>query len=275
MRRATGSRRYSTRARSTRTSNRRRTYKNRRKFRLRRFLRPLMAAVTLSAVAAGCYYVLTLPALRVEEIKVTGTRLLSHGLVRTDAEPAIGRNILILSKNDIARRVMERPQVREVRVGRVLPGTVVVRVTEREPYVTITNRAGFWLVDKDGLPFHQVSGPAKRIPVVELPPGTYVKLGQPVKNSGMANASLCIENVRAFGQDVSKISVDHVGNLCLNIGSDFYVKLGQPVEIPEKLETLSKILKIGEKSLYIDVSCRDRPVVKPRSAADEEPPRNT
>lgn len=281
MRRTSGSRRTSSSRRySARNRTRRRTYRNRRRFSIRRIIRPILTLVILAALGAGCYQVLTTPKLQVRKVRVTGTRLLDNDSIQLDVEKlTIGRNILILSKtaivNVIVKGRVKRPEVGEISVGRMLPDTVVVRVKERSPYAVVTNGAGFWLVDKDGMPFHESARPTGRVPLVELPSSAQLAAGRPVKGAAMKSAMRCISDDGALKGKIAKISVDHVGNLCLNIGSEFYVKLGQPVEISEKLEKLAKVLaakpEIGETALYIDVSCCERPVVKPKQGGGEEP----
>ncbi|MBI2843738.1 MAG: FtsQ-type POTRA domain-containing protein [Armatimonadetes bacterium] len=265
--------------RTTRVYNRRRPARNRRKFRLRRLLWPLMSVVILSGLAAGCYYILTCPELQVEHIKVSGTRLISRAQIESELEQIRGSNILILSKDRIIKRIRQHPEVLDVKVGRLLPDTVIVRIKERRRYVTIDNGRGFWLADRKGIPFHCISTPPRSVPVVAVPEGSAVAPGRSTKNVNMNDVLRCLGDCRLVGQKVTKISVDRRGNLCLNMGSGFYVKLGQPVDIREKLQNVSKILtlrpEIGESALYIDVSCSDAPVWKPRAEAEEEPVRNT
>lgn len=258
--------------------NRRRAPRNRRRFNLRRLVWPLLLLMALSAVGAGCYLLLTAPALSVTRVKVVGARLVDPRLIEADARSVIGRNILTVSKKRLAAQTM-RPEIRSVTIGRSLPRTVVVRVAERVPYLTVTDGRRFWLADRSGLPFHEVRSPADGIPLVALPTGVDVEPGRPIRHPSIRSAIGCIEECRVFRYKVSKISVDRAGNLCLNIGSKFYVKLGQPVAIPKKLAALSRMLsakpEIGERALYIDVSCDDRPAVQLRSSEDGEPSVNT
>lgn len=265
----------------------RRTVKNRRRFKLRRLLWPFIVLVILSGAVYGCYRLLTTPELSVSKVKVDGTKLLDAGKIEFEARPAvIGKNILLISRNRITKRVMRnRPEISEVRIGRILPRTVVVRVKERVPYTAVTAAPptgeesqvrGCRLVDKEGFVFHKTDKIPRSLPVVELDPGRYAKLifGKKTKNAALISAMKCLDDCRKVKCDTDKISVDPAGNLCLNIGSDFYVKLGQPVEIPEKLETLQKMLPAlrerGETLLYVDISCRQKPVWKRKpDLADE------
>jgi hypothetical protein len=233
----------------------------------------------MSGAAAGCYYLFTCPQLKITSVKVRGTNLINSAALAKDVEFAVGRNILIISRRQIASRIAKWPEVKDVTIGRVLPRTLVVRVQERRPYMALTNGSSFWLADETGLPFHQVNRIPKSVPLATFPPEIRVRLGHRITHSDFSDVMRCIQAARAIGCPVHKISVDRTGNLCLNMGSEFYVKLGQPVEIREKLETVSKILTarpdIGEKALYIDVSCNERPVWKPKLGPVDQPISNT
>ena len=259
--------------------SRRRLPRNRRRFNFRRLVWPLAAVAILSGSGVGCYYLLTAPALRVNRIEVLGTHLLDRTAIEADAKPALGKNILLISKKQLAARIARHPELKSVSIGRALPRKIVVRVAERVPYLTAASGTGLWLVDSAGLPFHEVKRAPESIPLVEFPPEVRIISGRPVRHVSMKSAILCVRQCRAAGHRVSKISVDRAGNLCLNIGSRFYVKLGQPVEIPKKLANLSRILsaqpEIGEKAQYIDLSCSDRPAWRPKPDADGRPISNT
>lgn len=206
-------------------------------------------------------------------MKVVGTRLLNKKSIQADAEEVtIGKNILLLSKKNVAEEIRKgRPEIKEAKIGRVLPRTIVVRITERTPYVSATIIGGknpsYWLVDKSGIPFHEVSKPPDSAPVVEFAPKLKLRFvaGKTMKNRAFSSAIDCLENCRSAGYKTDKISVDQVGNLCLNIGSEFYVKLGQPIDVPKKLEVLSKILARPDIGSYIDISCYERPAVGKKS----------
>lgn len=261
------------------TGNRKRPRRNKRRFNFKRLIWPLVVLVSASGIGYGVAQLLTTPSLQVRRIEVRGTRLLSVSDVRADASAAIGENILTMSKKTIAKKILKRPEVLNVYVGRRLPRTAVLTVTERKAFVTVTNGSGFWLVDDRGLPFHRVGAPLKSVPLVQLPSGAKVALGKKAGSAGLLNAMKCVQASPSLAGRITKISVDRAGNLCLNIGSDFYVKLGQPVEIREKMNKLSEILmaqpEIGQRVEYINVSCYQAPALKMKPASFQKSTENT
>ncbi len=240
---------------------------------------PLFVLAIGAGVGYGVNQLMTTPSLAVREIRVGGTRLITPHAVRLDAAQALGKNILALKTSAIALKVEKRPEVKSVEIGRRLPKTIILRVTERTPFVNVTNGSGIWLADARGLPFHRVNAAKKSIPTVMLPAEVTIVAGRKVAHTGLDSAIRCIESGPELAGRIAKISVDRAGNLCLNIGSDFYVKLGQPIEIPQKMRELTRMLaaqpEIGDKVEYINLSCYDRPAIKPKPAPESKSDANT
>lgn len=272
---------------TTKARARKRLARNKKRLTLRRLLGPFIFLVVLSGIITGVYYTITSPELMIKRVEVRGTRLLDSDMIKSDVwsiinsdRSAVGKykNILMLSKKRVTKSVMKHPEVKSVRVGRLLPKTIILKVEERKAFAAVTNGEVYWLVDRDGLLFHQVHAVPSATPAVILPVGKSIRQGKMPAESALYPCLACIADWNALTANqkskVSKISVDPAGNLCLNIGSEFYVKLGQSVEIADKLKVLSQILEkpeIGERALYIDVSCKEAPVWKPRAGGNEVP----
>jgi hypothetical protein len=282
------------RTRSTNGRTYKRRYaRNRRRFNYRKLIKPLLSLVILAAIGTGCYYLFTTPELQITQVKVQGTRLLDASEIKVQVGSAVvGKNILIIPKKQIIGQVVKnRPEIESIKIGRVLPETVIVKIQERRPDIVLSIPKGvttngqmfdYWLVDKDGVIFHKVDRPWKSLTLIELPAESKksMVLGKKARGLAYNNAIQCLKICRKTDYKIDKISVDPVGNLCLNIGSDFYVKLGQPVEIPEKLATLSEkilpaLLEKGEQVLYIDITCYEKPAWKPKPVEGEQPSRDT
>ena len=258
-----------------RMRNRRRQPRNRRRFNARKLVWPLVSLAVVCGIAIGCYVLLTTPKLRITKLQVYGAKLVPASTIEANARVALNCNILTLSKNRILKRVMKHPEIKSVRIGRRLPRTVEIRVEERRPAAAATNGSGWWLVDEKGFPFHEVDSVPSALPVVELPPSTQLEAGRKVNAPAYPEAFGCLSAGRVAGYRVSKISVDQAGDLCLNIESDLYVKLGQPVQIEDKLKRVSRLLDrrptILENGEYLDASCIYHEAWKKKSEAGGKP----
>lgn len=88
--------------------------------------------------------------LSVHQIEILGSE---HSDVAARLEQAgIGEGAIMIwvSPGDVEEAVLVDPWVREARVQRVLPGTLVVEVLEHTPAAWIEGRTGWMLVSRDG-----------------------------------------------------------------------------------------------------------------------------
>jgi hypothetical protein len=239
----------------------------------------MLTFVIVSTLGAGFYYAATSPKLSISKIEVRGTSLLNSSAVEADAWGVIKsnhgffgkyHNILIFSKSAVARKIMRQPEVRAVRIGRILPSTVVINVEEKHPAAIVTNGTVSFFADETGLLFHKAVGKSSSVPIVLIPADEPITASNSFAREGLAHALKCFEYCSDNKLKIDKISIDQAGNLCLNIGSDFYVKMGQPVQIKEKVDKLSQILngkpELLKEAQYIDVSCPERAVFMNKSS---------
>ena len=227
----------------------------------------LFSAVISGAVA----YALCTPTLNVKEVQIRGVRLADQAAVEKAAETALGHNILLLRKSPILSRIVRLPEVERVKMGRRFPDKLWIRVWERKPDAILTDSRTYCMAQDDGFMFHTVDGPVDKVPLIVLAQCGPLKPGQTACSPAAASALEVLKCARQEQLKTSKISVDPRGDICLNMGSDFYVKLGQPDEIAGKMSLLRRALiykpSIAKQALYIDVSCPSAPVWRPKVMA--------
>ena len=216
-------------------------------------------------------YALQTPSLIVRQVKITGVRLADAAKVELAAKPALGKNILLVNKAPITKRIAALPEVASVTMGRTFPDGVWVRVKERRPDAILIEGGRCCMVRMDGLAFHFTDGPVRGIPTVELPNCERIEEGRKLQSQAAKCALAALSCARRERLGVRKISVDPLGDMCLNMEDGFYVKLGQPDDIARKMSILRTALacrpSIGREAVYIDLSCPSAPVWKPKSAA--------
>ncbi|MGB9619601.1 MAG: cell division protein FtsQ/DivIB, partial [Armatimonadota bacterium] len=114
------------------------------------------------------------------------------------------------------------------------------------------------------------NGPVRGLPLVSVARCGPVQLGQKCVSADVANAVEVLKYARKCELLVAKISVDPLGDMCLNMGGGFYVKLGQPDDVARKMSILRATLtcrpSIAKEAAYIDLSCPSAPVWKPKCA---------
>jgi cell division protein FtsQ len=114
----------------------------------------LRSALALAVLAYGGYraglYFMSASQLDVQHVVVEGNRRLSIGEAEALLDGLKGENILTVDLEQWRQRLMASSWVTDAELRRRFPGTVVVRVTEREPIGIARLRETLFLVDADG-----------------------------------------------------------------------------------------------------------------------------
>lgn len=111
--------------------------------------------------------------------------------------------IFSLDTTDLRDRLLDFPEITEARVGRRLPGKLIIEVTERQPVAWLACRAlgiverdrelGL-LVDQNNIPFRCASDSlwkfSEKLPVVMVPSAGAgeIVIGEPVSHVGLGHA---------------------------------------------------------------------------------------
>ena len=227
--------------------------------------------VLFSAITAGVSYVFTTPKLHISKVDVKGVHLADAGIINKAAHRAIGRNILLLRTRPIIRNVSSLSEIRLVKMGRRFPDKVWLRVWERTTAAALITKNGCFLTDSDGFVFHKVSKPPSGVPTVQVVGERELRVGKMAGSPSVKCAIDVLRIARLKAIKLNEISVDPRGDICLNMDSDFCVKLGQPDDIARKMSLLRNALvnrpSIVRDGAYIDLSCPSAPVWKPKVAS--------
>ena len=239
--------------------------------------------LTLFAVllALGDLMALALaPGLRVTKVRVDGTQTLSPQQVFEEAEVPNRTNIFWMLRQPLLKRLAADPVVDHAERSVRLPNLLILTVTERRPFATLAvtqdGMEQFWLLDPHGIPYRQMNGPLPHLPVIDAAaaalPGP-VMLGRPLGTDWMADAYRLLALTHADPKlRGAKIAVDQNRNLCLNRKDMPQIRLGQPNTLPWKVALTEAALSayggaLGGRAAYIDVSCPQQPVWRPRTAS--------
>lgn len=120
----------------------------------RRGVLGLLAVIAIAAPLWGPPLLSRMSFFRVYKVEIIGVRYLApdevFALLAVDTSASVWDDLTPLRE-----RVLEHPQVVDVRISRRLPGTVLVRVTENLPVALVSSSDGMRAVDAHGdeLPF--------------------------------------------------------------------------------------------------------------------------
>lgn len=88
---------------------------------------------------------------RVEHIEPTGQQRYTADEIREASGVALGDNLFLLNKYDVAGRITDQlPYVENIRIHRTYPNTLNIEVTECAKPFAITQEDGVWLVSTRG-----------------------------------------------------------------------------------------------------------------------------
>lgn len=245
-----------------------------------RILRRGCAVVLLAEVGWALFFN---PYLRVTKVRIEGAQTVPVGQVFAQARVPNGANIFWLAfRQPFARRLEANPVVdhaaRQVR----LPDTLILRVWERQPFATLAAGDRFWLLDAHGVPFRALDAPFPGLPLVDVQGDSVqgvpvsadsVVLGRPLGGVWLRQTYALIALLaRRPSLEPTKIEVDKNANLGLNRGDSLQILLGQPEALAQKVALAQAAVtadggNLARRAAYIDVSCPDQPVWKPRADA--------
>lgn len=115
-----------------------------------------LGAVLVVSGASVARHFATSDELAVREIVVFGTARTTPDAVRAELQPYLGRNLVELALDEVAKTATRDPWVKEASVKRILPGTLHVAVTERTPGALALVSGLVYVVDDGGF----MMGPA-------------------------------------------------------------------------------------------------------------------
>lgn len=235
-----------------------------------RTVRVLLLLVLLAEVGAAMWHS---PALSVKQVIVEGVALTRPEQVIREIRIGDRSSWVFLPTSRIAHRMQRLPTVAEAVVSRGMPGKVYVRVFERQPVaLLLTGNDGYW-VDERGVPFWKTTQ-AKGLPSIRSDTPLPIVLGRVVQHKPVQTAlEILYRYVPEYQLPVAQIVVDREGNLCLNMREGLpLVRIGDSTELPRKMMRTAELWtqpQIVQQAEYLDVSCVDKPVWKPRAKRKE------
>jgi len=176
----------------------------------------LLLALLGWGIASGVQYLKHRTQLfMVKEVRVTGLSYLSASRILELAGVQKGVPLFSVSPEEIARRVLENKYVRAVNVRRILPGTVLIAVRERQPVAYLVDRVGY-MVDDTGI----ILRVPRTLKVDELPIITGATVAQLLKDRTPLYRVL---QLIAIIQEVDPLMLNFISNF--HIGKDGWPEL--------------------------------------------------
>lgn len=223
--------------------------------------------IAIVLAAAGVVWVMFWsPLLDLREVRVVGAKHTStEEIVHIAGLDETGRNILLLSTEDIAEDVETLPWIDDAKVDRMLPGTVRVRVEERRPGLTLSLEASRWTIDLHGHVLEE-GVVDKKLPVL-----AGVEVGE-LEAGARLRTDEAMDAVRAFRslapkirQDVVAIFAPTIERISFTLTGGSVIRFGAAEQLEAKNAVLKELLAQlkgeGRSAGYIDVRVPTNPAV--------------
>src|SRR3954463_1099487 len=214
-------------------------------------------------------------ALQVRSISVHGNVRLSAGEVRALAEGIRGKSLLTADLAAYRRRLLASPWVAEVALRRVLPSTIEVFVSERQPMGLCRLQKQLYLIDRSGIVIDEF-GPQYAqfdLPIIDglvRPPSS----GQPAIDERRAEVAAPVLGAAApradLARSISQVDVTDLSDAVVLIeGDTALLHLGDD-RFLERLQSYIDVAPALRERVqdidYVDLRFKDRLYVRPVAA---------
>ncbi len=210
----------------------------------------IVGAVVL--IGAAIYLFGFSPVFATHNVQVNGTSLLTEDEVREAAQVQLELPVLREDTGAIAERVRQLKPVRDVAVGRALPDTIVINVTERTLSYQVKEKDSVSWVDTEGVIYNTSAAGSDGVIQVSAP-NADDRLRRDIATV-VANLP---DGVKA---DIESFSAKAVDRISFKLSGGREVVWGSAEESELKGQVLSALLSV-EASVY-DVSAPRDPITR-------------
>lgn len=111
----------------------------------------LLRFVIFILLCIGAYYFLNTDLFDISKVQVEGNNYYNVEQIKDKANIKIGQNIFELRKAKLKQKLLKDPYLKDVRIKRKLPATILIQVKERKEMATVPRDETFVIIDEDGL----------------------------------------------------------------------------------------------------------------------------
>lgn len=225
----------------------------------------LLILLLLAVLGAGGWFGWNSSALHLRRVEVAGTvRVAKEDIARASGLRA-GAHLLKLPMERISARIERVPRIHSVKIERIIPSTVRVTVTEREPIAEVSVGPRTYLVDSEGVVLEEGTG--QPIRVIDLPI-EQVAIGERIRLDQYSSALSVARGIEpAVRRRLLRIRAPSVDRISLELDGGLLIVYGAPERMGEKNYAVRTVMedlaKRGERAASIDVRVPERPAVRP------------
>lgn len=224
---------------------------------IRRWRRPLFVVGGVLVVGLAVWAVWFSGILAVSKVVVSGETTLSEAQIREAADVPVGRPLIRVDTVEIESRVASMERVESVSVGRSLPGTVKIRVVEREAIAYARLGGQIRGLDRYGIAYRTFDSPPKGMLEVRVTVADPRRRQQTLV--AVASVVRAIEDA-PLRKDVQLVTASSQDSIVLDLTKGREITWGSAGNAKRKIAVLGSLLQISAK--VYDVSAPDQPTTR-------------
>ncbi|GHD97888.1 cell division protein FtsQ/DivIB [Streptomyces alanosinicus] len=238
---------------------------------VRRLRRPRLRTIVILAVvvlllgAGGVWALYGSAWLRVRQVSVSGTDVLTPAEVRDAAAVPVGAPMISVDTGAIEARLRRKlPRIDTVVVARSWPHGIGLKVTERTPVLLDRKDGDFVEVDDEGVRFATVPQAPKAVPMLELSASRTGSAAASFRRFGTDR--LVREAVRVAGalpaavaKETRTVQVRSYDTISLELADGRTVAWGSSEDGRTKARALTALMKAAPGARHFDVSVPTAP----------------
>ncbi|MFA4905163.1 MAG: cell division protein FtsQ/DivIB [Candidatus Margulisiibacteriota bacterium] len=225
-------------------------------------------------LAAVFTIIISLPIWQITEVRTENLRLLNDSEVLHLAQVPLSDNIFLTRFDNSRRRLLRLPLVKSVDFGRQLPGTVIIKVTERRETAVIVLGGQSVLVDEEGVILNPAASgevhvefpDISNLPVVNGIRPEWIVQGRLSGETGGSVIALLREFKSFISPTKLQVEVKDPEDISLLVDDTLRVRIGDSGDLTRKVNVFEAIFRENrarkDDLLYIDVRYPDYPTVK-------------
>jgi len=224
---------------------------------LQRWRRPLAIGGGVVLVGTVVWAIWFSGLLAVSKVVVEGEATLTEAQIRSAADVPFGRPLIRVDTVAIESRVASMERIQGVTVSRSLPGTIRIKVAERQPIAYATFGGEIRALDRYGIAFRTFDEVPKKLLEVK------VSVADPRKRQQtLAAVAAVVEaiNDSPLRAQVQFIRASTKDSIVLDLTKSRIVTWGSAGKAERKLAVLTSLLQISAKEY--DVSAPDQPTTR-------------
>jgi cell division protein FtsQ len=232
----------------------------------RRRLMLLLGCVAVVVAVVGYWGLRMSSAFDVTRVQVVGT----SGPLGSEVEAAVasqtqGKSLLGMDAGAIQRKVEAIPFVRSARVDRAFPHTLAVHVVPYTPAAYAMIGKQVYPISSDGRVLADHGKVPRAAPVVLLPDGTTLTVGQHTGDENIASALEVLSRAHGFGSHVTQL-LPRSGTITAVLNTGTQLRFGSPSDLALKMQVVERVLTRitgaqRRELAYLDVSAPARPAL--------------